>query len=341
MSCRTAASLAAIAALVASAPRAAHAQNGPLATACAAQALPLRDACQKSVDLIDYFAPQLGALVAGGNTELGRGGATGGAGHFSVGLRVNALRSPVPQVQDVTLSALGATRTRVGVDGAWIGFPVADAAIGVFGGLPVGLTTIGGVDVLVNAAYLPNVSQEQVAIRTDGGSVRFGLGARLGLLRETAFVPGVSLSVLRRSLPTTSITATTDAGDRFGIRDARVRSDSWRLTVSKNLVVIAIAAGVGEDRYRASADVEASLRAFPTLPGGITGGTLADVPVSQRLTRRNYFVDVTLLNLPLAKLVGEIGRTQGGSLPETYNSFDGRRPDQAYTYGSVGVRVGL
>ena len=40
------------------------------------------------------------------------------------------------------------------------------------------------------------------------------------------------------------------------------------------------------------------------------------------------------------KIVGEIGRTQGGSIAPTYNNFGGRSPDQAFTYGSVGVRAG-
>ena len=316
--------------------RTAAAQNGPLAAECAAQSLPARDACQKSVDLLGYFAPQLGALVAGGNTELGRGGTTGGPGHFSIGVRVNALRSPVPRVEDVTLSPLGPVRSQVGVRGAWVGFPVADAAIGLFRGVPVGLTSVGGVDLLVNAAYVPNVSEEQVAISTTGGSLRFGFGARVGLLRETAFIPGIAVSALRRSLPTTSITATTDAGDAFGIRDARVRADSWRLTASKNLVIVALAVGLGEDRYSTSGDLEATT----SLPGGVGTARVTGVGIEQRLTRRNYFANLTLVNLPFAKLVGEIGRTQGGTLPATYNSFDGRRPDQSYTYGSVGVRVG-
>ena len=338
MTRRTAAALAAAAVLATPAiVRPALAQDGPLSSQCASQQVLVRDACQKSVDLLNYLAPQLGALVAGGNTELGRGGATGGLGHFSLGVRANALRSPVPQVQDLALSPVGPVRSQVGVEGAWVGFPVADAAVGVFGGVPLGITSVGAVDVLVNAAYVPNVTQEQVAIRTTGGSFKLGLGARVGLLRETALVPGVSVSVLRRSLPTTSVTATTDHGDTFGIREARVRADSWRLTASKNLVIVALAVGIGEDRYTTRGDLEAELSPNTVIVGSLA---LSGVGIEQKLTRRNYFADLILLNLPFAKIVGEVGRTQGGTVAATYNSFDGRRPDQAYTYGSVGVRVG-
>jgi hypothetical protein len=336
MSSRAALALAAgtAAALLAAAP--ALAQNGPPAPECAGQLLPLLDACQKSVDLFAYLAPQLGALVAGGNIELGRGGTTGGPGHFSIGVRGNALRSPVPQVQELTISPLGAVRSRVGTENAWVGFPVVDAAVGVFGGVPVGVTAVGGLDLLVSAAYVPNVTQERVAIRTDGGALRLGVGARLGLLRETFLVPGVSVSVLRRSLPTTSVRAATDRGDVFGVRGARVRADSWRLTASKNLILVAVAAGVGQDRYNSAADLEAAV----DLPIVGAVDVVRGVGVRQRLTRTNYFANLTLVNLPFARLVAEVGRTQGGSARATYNSFGGRRPDQGYTYGSVGVRVG-
>ena len=333
---RTAALLAAAALPLAVRPAAA--QDGPVSSSCAARPLAVQDACQKSVDLLDYLAPQLGALVAGGNTELGRGGPTGGLGHFSVGLRVNALRSPVPQVQDVGVSVTGPVRSRVGVDGALVAFPVADASVGLFGGIPLGVTSVGGVDLLVNATYLPDIDRDPVTVRTTGGALKLGLGARVGLLRETAFVPGVAVSVLRRALPTTSVTGTTDRGDTFGVADARVRADSWRLTARKNLVIVSLAVGLGQDRYTTRGDVRAAVGS-----SGVQNfaASLSEIRYAQTLTRQNYFANATLLNLPFVKLVGEIGRTQGGSLPATYNSFDDRRPDQGYTYGSVGVRVGL
>jgi hypothetical protein len=213
---------------------------------------------------------------------------------------------------------------------------VADAAIGVFKGVPLGVTNVGGVDLLVNVAYVPTVEEDDFEVRTTGGSVKLGYGARLGLLQETAFVPGVAVSFLRRELPTTSVLATTDDGDVIGVNDVRVRADSWRLTASKNLLLIAIAAGVGQDRY----DMSAGLTADVVTGAGGTTVPLRGPRAAQELTRTNYFANLTLLNLPFFKLVGEIGRTQGGTLAATYNDFGGRRPDQAYTYGSVGVRVG-
>ncbi len=56
-----------------------------------------QDACQKSVDLFQLLAPQLGAAVAGGNVGLGQSGALGGPGHFGLSIRASGLRGNVPQ----------------------------------------------------------------------------------------------------------------------------------------------------------------------------------------------------------------------------------------------------
>src|SRR5918999_3451529 len=57
-----------------------------------------QDACQKAIDLFKYLAPQLGTAITGGNATLGQGGALGGLGHFSVGLRVNGVMGSLPNI---------------------------------------------------------------------------------------------------------------------------------------------------------------------------------------------------------------------------------------------------
>ena len=51
-----------------------------------------QDACQKAIDLFQYMAPQLGALLAGGNATQGLTGTLGGLGHMVIGVRVNGIR---------------------------------------------------------------------------------------------------------------------------------------------------------------------------------------------------------------------------------------------------------
>ncbi|HJP60006.1 MAG TPA: hypothetical protein VJ865_08400, partial [Gemmatimonadaceae bacterium] len=67
-----------------------------------------QDACQKAIDLFRYLAPQLGTSIAGGNATLGQGGNLGGLGHFSAGLRVNAVQGSLPQFENIQISTSGA-----------------------------------------------------------------------------------------------------------------------------------------------------------------------------------------------------------------------------------------
>lgn len=297
-----------------------------------------QDACQKSVDLFVLLAPQLGTSVAGGNASLGQSGTLGGPGHFGLSLRVTGLRGSVPQFDALRVSTGGAQATRLPTDERFVGFAVADGEIGVFKGIPLGFTNVGGVDALVSAAYIPDIEADEVSVRTAGGSLRLGYGARLGILQETAVVPGVSVTYLRRETPRTSIVARI-GDDTVGVRSARVRTDSWRLVAGKRFLVVGLALGVGQDRLDSEASVDAVVN--ESVAGLVDVRIVAPVArLTQRLTRTNYFANATLLAVPYFRVVAELGRTQGGALRETYNQF-GRRPDDAYTYGSLGVRVGF
>src|ERR1700682_3633638 len=110
-----------------------------------------QDACQKAIDLFQYMAPQLGIAITGGNATLGQAGSLGGLGHFSAGFRVNALQGNIPQVQNVTPSVTGATSSAYDTKTQILPMPTADLAIGVFKGLPLAITNVGGGDVLVSA----------------------------------------------------------------------------------------------------------------------------------------------------------------------------------------------
>src|SRR5262245_30298900 len=65
--------------------------------------LATQDACQKAVDLFQFMAPQLGGAITGGNATLGQGGSLGGPGHFTIGVRVNAVRGSLPRVDDASV----------------------------------------------------------------------------------------------------------------------------------------------------------------------------------------------------------------------------------------------
>jgi hypothetical protein len=289
-----------------------------------------QDACTQAFDVFQFVAPQLSISLAGGNAILGQSSTVGGLGHFSIGVRVNAIRGLIPDVPNFQSSTTGAQRRVLPTFEQFIGLPTADAAIGIWGGFPLGIGTVGGVDLLLSATYVPTLDVEGVSI-TPEKNLQIGYGARLGLLEETLVLPGVSASFLKRDLPSTDISGSYN-NVTLTVSDAQANTTAWRLVVGKSLLIFGVAAGMGKETYDLSADATATVSGFfsgtATLPGA-----------EQSLSRTNYFVDASL-NLPLVKLAAEIGRVTGGAV-QTYNSFEGGRADRRLTYAAVGVRLGL
>ncbi|MGZ3372294.1 MAG: hypothetical protein ACXU9Z_03295 [Gemmatimonadaceae bacterium] len=295
-----------------------------------------QDACQKAIDLFQYLAPQLATTVAGGNATLGQAGSLGGLGHFSVGFRVNALQGSLPQVQNVTPSVTGVHKDNYDTKTQLFPMPTAELAIGIFKGLPLAITNVGGVDLLVSASYLPEFTNSGVSVKVPNGSLKLGYGARVGILQESLLVPGVSVSYVRRDLPTVDISANS-GGDSLNVNNFALKTTAWRLVASKGLLLFGFAAGVGQDKYESSTDVSAHIaaRAVPPVPAFNS----TPVSLSQNITRTNVFADLSM-NLLLFKLTGEIGQVSGGTI-NTYNTFSGKQAADSRVYGSVGARFGF
>ena len=301
---------------------------------CPGLALPDRaaqDACQKAVDLFAFMTPQLGIGLVGGNATLGTGGALGGIGRFSIGLRGNAIRGRTPQVGDVNAKITGAVRSNYGIDDQVVGLPTVEGALGLFGGVPLGVTHAFALDALVSATYVPELTRSNVALSLPDGSLKLGFGGRLGVLTESFATPSVSLTYLRRDLPATSIRATS-GDDDISLSAISVKTSAWRAVAGKSAGFVGLAVGAGQDEYdsRASGTVHVNDSGF-SIDGGPYG-------LSQRVKRSNMFADLSL-NFPLIKLAAEVGRVSGGTI-DTYNSFSGNRADDALTYASVGIRIG-
>jgi hypothetical protein len=290
-----------------------------------------QDACQKAIDLFKYLAPQLGAVLAGGSPTQGISGTLGGLGHFSFGVRANALRGSLPQVDRVVPNTHGAQVSTYGIDDKPLGFVTADLGVGLFGGMQN--SGFGAVDVLMSASYLPSYNNENVDIAEPSGSFKFGFGAKVGLLKESPVRPGISVSYLDRGLPDVTVTGKS-GNDRLVLNDLSVRARSWRAIAGKSFLILGIGAGVGQDYYDSNADITVTIAARQATAGG-TGGPIA---LGQKLTRTNVF-GTAWLNAKVFRLVGEIGRVTGGTIT-TYNLFDGPPPDDARTYASVGLSFG-
>jgi len=295
-----------------------------------------QDACQKAIDLFQYLAPQLGTSIAGGNPTLGQGGTLGGLGHFSAGLRVNVVQGDLPQVDNLSVSTGGAQQTQFQTKSQYLPMPTADLAIGVFKGVPLPLTNVGGVDFLVSASYVPEYDNSGVSVKVPNGSLKLGYGARVGILQESLLVPGIAVSYLVRDLPTLNI-AGNSSGDSLYVNNLSLKTKAWRVTASKSLILFGLAAGIGQDKYDASTDIGAHVAARTVPP--TSAANAGPVSISQSLTRTNIFGDLSV-NLLLFKLNAEIGQVSGGTI-NTYNTFSGKQPADSRIYGSVGARFGF
>jgi hypothetical protein len=287
------------------------------------------DTCQQAVDFFYYMSPMLGTAMTGGNTTLAQGGSLGGMRlglipKIALGARVNVVLGNIPTF--APQAGAPSQRNMVTSTGV-VPMPAIDLALGVFKGIPLGVSSVGGVDLLASALYVPKVDNDDFSL-TPESSLSLGFGARIGLLQESLVAPGIGFSIIKRSLPVSDL-ASSSGTFNFTVNDLDLSSTAWRLTISKSLLLFGIAAGYGQDSYKASI-------------GGITaanGGTSVTAPaISAEMKRTNMFADVSM-NLLVLKIVATGGIVSGGDMATFYN-FD-NPADKSRTYGSVGVRFGF
>jgi len=313
------------------------AAQGTISPSCAAGIT--QDVCQKTIDVFQFVAPQLGTVIAGGNATLGVGGTLGGLGHIYVSGRANIVSSELPIVDQVDPSTTGARSDEYHTQTQIAGIPQADVAIGLFRGIPLGVTNVGGIDLLASVSYLPTIDAGGFRVTTPNGSLKFGGGVRVGIVQESLIFPGISVTYLRRGLPTVDMLATTPSGDSLRVNDVNITTDSYRLVASKSFLTLGLAAGVGQDRYNTSANASAYVASRDLTAGATPAASVGPIAMTQKISRTTYFVDATL-NLAIVKLIGEIGRTSAVNIP-TYNTFLGSSAGAAQTFGALGIRFGL
>jgi len=237
------------------------------------------------------------------------------------------VRGSLPRVDDASVRPVttGARSSAFPTSDTFVPVPVADAAIGVFKGFPLGVTNVGGVDVLGSASFIPDFDGEGVSVSTDN-PLRLGFGARISALQESIITPGISITYLRRDLPSVSLSG--NAGNAtLRVTSFDESTDAWRIVASKSLVLFGVAGGFGQDKYKSSAVANATI-------SGVTSG---DISISQSMTRSNMFADLSF-NMPVLKFIVEVGRVFGGDAPATVNTFEGTDITDSRLYASVGLR---
>lgn len=311
------------------APAAAVAQEDDLAALCAVAASGRSTAalrfCNLVAEGVEAVQPRIGLAAAGGNPVAGTastlGMRIGRFPRYSIGGRITAVRAELPPIRRI--GGVG------DIDFA-VGALAVDGAVGLFQGFSPAIT-IGGVlslDLLGSAGFLLLPGGEGF------GDTPFtwGAGLRLGILRESFTVPGISVSAMYRRV-----------GDiEFG--DPALRgTDAWfgaegfsnlsvRGTVGKRLFGFGLTAGAGYDRY--STDV-AWRFVDPADPGGVPVSVAMEGFSNDRFT---LFVNGSVTVLILTASL-ELGWQQGGGAvpgPVPPTGFD---PEKGTLFGSFALRI--
>lgn len=245
---------------------------------------------------IDDASRGLGQAVAGGSPLSGPAAATGGLGHFAIGASGTIT---FMEIEDPT-------REEGTVDFA-LPTGALTAAIGITGGtdLPGGVGGIGAIDILGKVG--PMVAREDI----EESATLIGLGARVGLLREGAVFPAISVTAYRSWVD--DLAWGDPDGDEVSFA-GDVAAWSVRADVSKKLLLVTPYAGVGLDRTEIAAD-------YRIPPSRSTGGQEIAGSTDVSSTHHKAYAGVELA-LALLTASIEVGSYDGG------------------TFAAVGVRVG-
>lgn len=353
------------------APVAVQGQGRGLAAACGQADDVVYHTCNVAAQAVEAAQPQVGLLITGGNPTLGTA-STGGLRlgvlpRVSATAKVNLVFASVPDLREVRV----APNDAISYDEMTIVAPALSGTVtvGLLPGVTVAPTVggIGAVDLLASAAWVPLRALGDDGFRSASADVAWGGGVRVGLLRESFTMPGLSLSAMYHRLGTVQwgricparIATSTNSGPGYTLEEglcfdeAATSPDagdlgefafdlsSWstRAAASKHLLGLGLSAGVGYDRF--SSDLGIGVRgnrSFEVIPANAYA-RITDAELSQG--RWSAFVDGSFSVL-VATFAVEAGWMQGGDAisgyPSESSDFD---PGEGTFFGSIGVRVAL
>jgi hypothetical protein len=249
--------------------------------ACAAAAVAVRAVV---ADVAQMAGP--GSEIPGEGSTLGR--RLGGMPRVAAWIRGGVRPLGVPDPADPA----GPEEASAWTPGLQVGL-----GLGLFDGFRL-LPTVGGFlsfDVVGQATFL--LLSEGTGFRDRVDVLSFG--ARLGILRESFTLPGVTVSVARRLSGNVRL-GDAAAGDQIDVL-ADPGVTSLRLTVSKDLFAVGLLAGVGWDDF--SSDTRL------VVPDGASGSVLVEGSLDGG--RRLYFGSVSKQLGILAWLTVEGGWAEG------------------------------
>lgn len=349
---------------------AASGQGHGLAAGCQAVVDPLVSTCRVAAQTLEAVQPQAAMLIAGGNPTIG----TASVGGIRLGIlprvsitgAANVVVGQVPDLREVR------TGPGDGIEYGEVTFATPSlsgtATVGLFRGVDLAPTVggFGAVDLLGTAAWLPLRLVGSDQVRSGSADVAWGGGVRVGLVRESFTMPGASVSLIYHRLGTVQygqvcpdrepgqrttgngyemesgacVGPGAAAGERGDLGELQFDLSNWstRAVVSKHLMGVGLAAGIGYDRL--SSDLAVAIRSpVGEVVSGNEYARISDVRLSQG--RWSAFLDGSF-SILLATIAAEVGWMQGGDAvagyPRDLSDFD---PGDGVFFGSLGLRVAL
>src|SRR5690348_5439948 len=175
----------------------------------------LQDACRKASDLAYALGVQIADETNDGNTVLGDVGTMGATGKAAVSFRINAMRTHGVRTEGVTARTDGTEGTSTFPADRNVATTMSlGGAVGAWGGMQVGSTRVGGID-LLGSLVIP-ITANRGDLQINSRPIAFGAGVRLGVIQETHVLPSVSLTTMLHQASRFSVETLrlpTDAGE--------------------------------------------------------------------------------------------------------------------------------
>lgn len=314
-------------------PGASRAQEtvSELAAECGAGSPDLTEWCREVALAGGAARAGFGLLSAGGSEVAGSAGTLGwrlgSVPRISLGVEVAGARMAAP--------GLGTEMRSILPDDPYFATALqVSGGVGLFDGFSPA-PTVGGVlslDLLGTGsfAFLPEDRG------FDGASAAYGAGVRVGILRESFTLPGVSVSAVQRWGGEVELHG---AGDGTAAVPPETSFDpsttSIRATVGKDLVAVGLLLGAGWDRYAGT------FRIAPGQPGNVDDSFPSGIEstTDDLVDSRFLAFGGASLNFLILQVSAEVGWAGGLDPVAGRSPGAGFDPTDASWFGSVGARL--
>ena len=242
-----------------------------------------------------------------------------GSPRFALSVRGSLTRAPFPSMKMSGGLPRGETT-------ASLGSVHLSGTLGLFDGFSLGPTVggFGSVDLAVSTQWIGTPRDKGFQENVAG----WGVGTRIGIIRESFTLPGISLSAFFRSLGRTELWDVNDGDPAEAGFD--LRASSLRAVVGKDIWGIGFLGGAGWDRYAGDATL---VVADPE--GGLNDSTGSGELLSERFL---FFFGGSMTFLTL-QISAEIGWADGFDSTLPLSVEGGFDPSSGSEFGALAFRL--